>query len=48
MKLAVNIFLITTVTGLTEAHHFARAQGLDLRTFREVVDGVRWRARSRG
>ena len=39
MKLAVNIFLITTVTGLAEAHHFARAQGLDLQTFREVVDG---------
>jgi 3-hydroxyisobutyrate dehydrogenase len=35
----VNIFLITTVTGLAEAHHFARAQGLDPRTFREVVDG---------
>src|SRR5215212_7077008 len=34
MKLAVNIFLITTVTGLAEAHHFARAQGLDLQTFR--------------
>jgi 3-hydroxyisobutyrate dehydrogenase len=39
MKLAVNIFLISTVTGLAEAHHFAERQGLDLRLFREVVDG---------
>jgi 3-hydroxyisobutyrate dehydrogenase len=39
MKLAVNIFLITTVTGLAEAHHFAERQGLDLRVFRKVVDG---------
>ena len=39
MKLAVNIFLITTVTGLAEAYHFAERSGLDLRLFREVVDG---------
>lgn len=30
MKLAVNIFLITTVVGLTESVHFAERQGLDL------------------
>jgi 3-hydroxyisobutyrate dehydrogenase len=30
MKLVVNIFLITKVTGLTEAYHFAEMQGLDL------------------
>jgi len=39
MKLAVNIFLITTVTGLAEAYHFADRSGLDLQVFREVVDG---------
>jgi 3-hydroxyisobutyrate dehydrogenase len=39
MKLAVNIFLIATVTGLAEAYHFAERQGLDPRLFREVVDG---------
>jgi 3-hydroxyisobutyrate dehydrogenase len=39
MKLAVNIFLITTVTGLAEAYHFAERCGLDLDLFREVVDG---------
>jgi 3-hydroxyisobutyrate dehydrogenase len=37
-KLAVNLFLITTVTGLAEAVHFARANGLDLDTLREVLD----------
>lgn len=39
LKLAVNIFLITTVTGLAEAYHFAERSGLDLGLFREVVDG---------
>jgi 3-hydroxyisobutyrate dehydrogenase len=39
MNLAVNIFLIATVTGLAEAYHFAARQGLDLRVFREVADG---------
>jgi 3-hydroxyisobutyrate dehydrogenase len=39
MKLAVNLFLITTVTGLAESYHFAQRHGLDLETFREVVDG---------
>lgn len=38
MKLAVNVFLITTVTGLVEAYHFADRHGLDLATFRRVVD----------
>ncbi|MGW2772172.1 NAD(P)-dependent oxidoreductase [Streptomyces olivaceoviridis] len=38
MKLAVNIFLITQVTGLTEAFHFAERQGLDRRLFLDVLD----------
>lgn len=38
MKLAVNIFLITTVAGLAESFHFARAQGLPLEALREVLD----------
>ncbi|MFI0424328.1 NAD(P)-dependent oxidoreductase [Spongiactinospora sp. 9N601] len=38
MKLAVNIFLITTVTGLAEAAHFAARHGVDMRSFRDVVD----------
>jgi 3-hydroxyisobutyrate dehydrogenase len=38
MKLAVNIFLITTVTGLAEAMHFAERQGLDLERLRAVLD----------
>jgi len=37
-KLAVNHFLITMVTGLCEATHFAAAHGLDLARFREVLD----------
>ncbi|MFE6822324.1 NAD(P)-dependent oxidoreductase [Streptomyces sp. NPDC057690] len=37
MKLAVNLFLITQVTGLTEAFHFAQRQGLDRRLFLDVV-----------
>jgi 3-hydroxyisobutyrate dehydrogenase len=39
MKLAVNLYLVTTVTGLAEAYHFAHQQGLDLERFRQVVDG---------
>ena len=39
MKLAVNVFLIATVTGLVEAFHFADRHGLDLATLRRVVDG---------
>ncbi len=38
MKLAVNIFLITTVTGLAEAFHFAQGHGLDVGQFRAIVD----------
>ena len=38
MKLAVNLFLITQVTGLAEAFHFADSQGLDLEVFRSVLD----------
>ncbi|MFS4090973.1 NAD(P)-dependent oxidoreductase [Streptomyces sp. AF1A] len=38
MKLAVNLFLITQVTGLTEAYHFAERQGLDRRLFLDVLD----------
>jgi 3-hydroxyisobutyrate dehydrogenase len=38
MKLAVNLYLITTVTGLAEAAHFAAVHGLDLETFRSVLD----------
>ncbi|MEU7057609.1 NAD(P)-dependent oxidoreductase [Streptomyces sp. NPDC046197] len=37
MKLSVNLFLITLVTGLTEAFHFAGRQGLDRRLFLEVL-----------
>jgi 3-hydroxyisobutyrate dehydrogenase len=38
MKLAVNLFLITMVTGLVESFHLARTLGLDLKTFKEVLD----------
>ncbi|QXJ26565.1 NAD(P)-dependent oxidoreductase [Actinomadura graeca] len=38
MKLSVNLFLITMVTGLTEAFHFAERQGLDGRRLLEVLD----------
>ncbi|HST65569.1 MAG TPA: NAD(P)-dependent oxidoreductase [Mycobacteriales bacterium] len=37
-KLAVNLFLITMVTGLAEATHFAEQHGLDLDRFRGVLD----------
>ncbi|MGV9899124.1 NAD(P)-dependent oxidoreductase [Streptomyces tendae] len=37
-KLAVNLFLITLVTGLTEAFHFAERHGLDRRRFLDVLD----------
>lgn len=33
LKLAINLFLITMVTGLAEAVHFAQRQGLDLQQF---------------
>ena len=38
MKLAVNLFLITMTTGLTEAFHFAERHRLDLGTLVEVLD----------
>ncbi|HWL89616.1 MAG TPA: NAD-binding protein, partial [Polyangiaceae bacterium] len=38
MKLAVNVFLITMVTGLAEAVHFAERHGLDLAQFVTVLD----------
>jgi 3-hydroxyisobutyrate dehydrogenase len=38
MKLAVNVFLITTVTGLAEAFHFAERHGLDLELLRAILD----------
>jgi 3-hydroxyisobutyrate dehydrogenase len=38
MKLAVNLFLITMVSGLTEAVHLAARLGLDLDRMREVLD----------
>ncbi len=38
MKLAVNLFLITMVTGLAEAVHFAQRHGLDLGQLLAVLD----------
>jgi 3-hydroxyisobutyrate dehydrogenase len=38
MKLAVNVFLITAVTGLAEAFHFADRHGLDPRCFADVLE----------
>jgi 3-hydroxyisobutyrate dehydrogenase len=38
MKLAVNLYLITMVTGLAEAVHFADRHELDLDTFLDVLD----------
>jgi len=38
MKLAVNLFLITMVTGLAEAVHFAEQHGLDMQRFLAVLD----------
>jgi 3-hydroxyisobutyrate dehydrogenase len=38
MKLSVNLFLITMVTGLTEAFHFAERHGLDREQFLSVLD----------
>jgi 3-hydroxyisobutyrate dehydrogenase len=37
-KLAVNLYLITMVTGLAEATHFAERNDLDLDLFRRIVD----------
>ncbi|WP_330327458.1 NAD(P)-dependent oxidoreductase [Streptomyces pseudovenezuelae] len=38
MKFSVNLFLITLVTGLAEAFHFADRYGLDRRLLRDVLD----------
>ena len=38
MKLSVNLFLISMVTGLAEATHFAQRHGLDLARLRGVLD----------
>ncbi|MFM9608376.1 NAD(P)-dependent oxidoreductase [Streptomyces niveiscabiei] len=38
MKFSVNLFLITLVTGLSEAFHFAGRQGVDPALLRKVLD----------
>ncbi|HKX26711.1 MAG TPA: NAD(P)-dependent oxidoreductase [Blastocatellia bacterium] len=38
MKLAVNVFMLATVTGLAEAVHFAERQGLDLTKFASILN----------
>jgi 3-hydroxyisobutyrate dehydrogenase len=38
MKLAINLFLITMVTGLVEAVHFAQHHGLDLAKFEAILN----------
>jgi 3-hydroxyisobutyrate dehydrogenase len=38
MKLAINIFMLTTSVGLAEAFHFAGRNGLPLDRFQEVAD----------
>ena len=38
MKLAINLYLITAVTGLAEAMHFAQRHGLNLRQFADVLN----------
>jgi 3-hydroxyisobutyrate dehydrogenase len=38
MKLAINVYLITSVTGLAEAMHFAQQHGLDLHQFSGVLN----------
>lgn len=38
MKFSVNLFLITLVTGLSEAFHFADRHGLDRSLLRDVLD----------
>ena len=37
MKLAVNLYLTTTMAALAEATHFAAASGVDLATFQEAI-----------
>ncbi len=36
-KLAVNLYLVTTIAALAEAAHFAERQGLDLGTFADIL-----------
>ncbi|MGO4779906.1 NAD-binding protein, partial [Lysobacter sp. 2RAB21] len=38
MKLSVNLFLISLVTGLAESVHFAQRHGLDLSLLQAVLD----------
>ena len=38
MKLAINLFLITMVTGLVEAVHFAQHHGVDLAKFEAILN----------
>ncbi|WP_378144409.1 NAD(P)-dependent oxidoreductase [Cnuibacter sp. UC19_7] len=38
MKLAVNVFLISVVTGLAESFHFAESHGLDTGLLRRILD----------
>jgi 3-hydroxyisobutyrate dehydrogenase len=38
MKIAINLYLVTTVTALAESAHLARRLGVDLETFRAVLD----------
>lgn len=38
MKLAVNTFLISVVTGLAESFHFAEENGLDVDLLRDILD----------
>ena len=38
MKLAVNLYLVTTLAGLAEAVHFATRNGLDLRSFQTAIE----------
>jgi len=38
MKIATNLYLVTTVTALAESAHLARRLGIDLETFREVLN----------
>lgn len=38
MKLSVNLFLLTMVTGLAEAFHFASRNGLDMQQFLALLD----------
>jgi len=39
MKLAVNLYLVASVTALAEATHFADAASLDLRQFERIIAG---------